>query len=104
MVIALAGIYLGTIAPSDQVLGAAIASSRPVWAVVAFVFCYFAAVLPIWRFALPINYVASYIVFLGLFFGIIGIVVLHPDFTLPAYTEFSIRIGHSGPIPIVKLE
>jgi len=31
----------------------------------AFVFCYFAAVLPIWRFALPINYVASYIVFLG---------------------------------------
>ena len=31
------------------------------------------AVLPIWRFALPINYVASYIVFLGLFFGIIGV-------------------------------
>jgi carbon starvation protein len=103
VVIALAGIYLGTILPSDQVLGAAIASSRPVWAVVAFVFCYFAAVLPIWRFALPINYVASYIVFLGLFFGMIGILVLRPDFTLPAYTNFSIGIGPLWPIMFVTI-
>jgi carbon starvation protein len=103
VVIALAGIYLGSIFPSDQVLGKELSNSRPVWAVVAFVFCYFGAVLPIWRFALPINYVASYIVFLGLFFGIIGIVVLHPDFTLPAYTEFSIRIGPLWPILFVTI-
>jgi len=103
VVIALLGIYLGTILPSDQVLGASVASSRPVWAVVAFVFCYFAAVLPIWRFALPINYVASYIVFLGLFFGIIGIFILHPDFTLPAYTDFSIKIGPLWPILFVTI-
>jgi carbon starvation protein len=103
VVIALLGIYLGTILPSDQVLGAAIASSRPVWAVVAFVFCYFAAVLPIWRFALPINYVASYIVFLGLFFGMIGILILHPDFTLPAYSSFSIGIGPLWPIMFVTI-
>jgi len=103
VLIALFGIYLGTILPSDQVLGASIASSRPVWAVVAFVFCYFAAVLPIWRFALPINYVASYIVFLGLFFGIIGIFTLHPDFTLPATTDFSIKIGPLWPILFVTI-
>ena len=103
VLIALAGIYLGTILPSDQVLGASIAGSRPVWAVVAFVFCYFGAVLPIWRFALPINYVASYIVFLGLFFGIVGIFVLHPDFTLPAYTGFSIGIGPLWPILFVTI-
>ena len=53
VVIALLGIWLGTIAPSDEILGAALANSRPVWAIAAFVFCYFAAVLPIWRFALP---------------------------------------------------
>ncbi len=103
VVIALAGIWLGTVAPSDKVLGADIASSRPIWAVVAFVFCYFAAVLPIWRFALPINYVASYIVFLGLFFGIIGILVLRPDFTLPATTSFSIAIGPIWPIMFVTI-
>ncbi|MBP6941923.1 MAG: hypothetical protein KBB65_09130 [Syntrophorhabdaceae bacterium] len=103
VIIAMAGIWFGSIAPSDSIIGADLANSRWVWAIAAFVFCYFAAVLPIWRFALPINYVASYIVFLGLFFGIIGIFILHPDFTLPAYTGFSIRIGPIWPIMFVTI-
>src|SRR5512136_665208 len=103
VVIALIGIYLGTVAPSDGILGAYIANSKPLWAIAALVFCYFAAVLPIWRFALPINYVASYIVFLGLLFGIIGIFVLRPDFTLPAYTDFTIRVGPLWPIMFVTI-
>ncbi len=103
VVIALLGIFLGTMVPSDQILGANIANSRAVWAIVAFAFCYFGAVLPIWRFALPINYVAAYIVFLGLLFGIIGILVLHPTFTLPAYTGFSIQIGPLWPILFVTI-
>lgn len=103
VVIALFGIWLGTIAPSDKIIGAGLASSRPLWAIAAFVFCYFGAVLPIWRFALPINYVASYIVFLGLFFGIIGVFILHPDFTLPTFTSFSIKIGPIWPIMFVTI-
>ena len=103
VVIAMVGIWLGTIAPSDQVLGKELSANRFFWAVIAFVFCYFAAVLPIWRFALPINYVASYIVFLGLFFGIIGILVLRPDFTLPATTSFTIPIGPIWPIMFVTI-
>jgi carbon starvation protein len=103
VLIVLFGIFLGSIAPSDSILGGGIANSRPVWAIVALVFCYFAAVLPIWRFALPINYVASYIVFLGLFFGIIGVFVLHPNITLPAYTGFNIKIGPLWPIMFVTI-
>jgi carbon starvation protein len=103
VVITLLGIWLGSVAPSDSILGAGIANSKIVWAIAALVFCYFAAVLPIWRFALPINYVASYIVFLGLLFGIIGIFVLHPDFTLPAYTGFDIKIGPLWPIMFVTI-
>jgi len=97
------GILLGTWAPSDTVLGASAANSRWIWAIAAFVFCYFAAVLPIWRFALPINYVASYIVFLGLLFGIIGIFVLHPNFSLPAFTTFEIGVGPLWPIMFVTI-
>ena len=103
VVIVLIGIWLGTVAPSNSILGEGIANSRIVWAIAALVFCYFAAVLPIWRFALPINYVASYIVFLGLLFGIIGVFVLHPDFTLPAYTGFNIKIGPLWPIMFVTI-
>lgn len=103
VIIALIGIWAGTQLPSDKVLGAELANSRWLWAICAFVFCYFAAVLPIWRFALPINYVASYVVFLGLFFGIIGIFVLHPNFTLPAFTKFTIPIGPIWPIMFVTI-
>ena len=103
VVIALLGIWVGTLAPSDSILGVNLSNSRVLWAIAAFVFCYFAAVLPIWRFALPINYVASYIVFLGLFFGIIGIFIIHPNFTLPAYTGFSIKIGPLWPILFVTI-
>jgi carbon starvation protein len=103
VVIALGGIFVGTLLPSDVLLGAELSNSRILWTILALVFCYFAAVLPIWRFALPINYVASYIVFLGLFFGIIGIFILHPDFTLPAYTDFSIKIGPLWPIMFVTI-
>jgi len=101
--IALIGIWFGTVAPSNKIIGDSLASSRLLWAIAAFVFCYFGATLPIWRFALPINYVGSYIVFLGLFFGIIGVFVLHPDFTLPAYTGFSIKIGPLWPILFVTI-
>jgi carbon starvation protein len=103
VLIALAGIALGTILPSDAVLGSNLSNSRILWAICAIVFCYFAAVLPIWRFALPINYVASYIVFLGLFFGLIGVFVLHPNFTLPAVTSFTIKIGPVWPIMFVTI-
>ncbi|MEN6441815.1 MAG: carbon starvation CstA family protein [Syntrophobacter sp.] len=103
VIIALLGIYLGRLWPSDLVLGESLSGSRILWTVAALVFCYFAAVLPIWRFALPINYVASYIVFLGLLCGIIGILILRPDFTLPAVTEFTIKIGPIWPIMFVTI-
>src|SRR5512137_1374895 len=51
VIIAMLGIYLGTVAPSNSILGNALASDKYVWGIVAMVFCYFAAVLPIWRFA-----------------------------------------------------
>ena len=103
VLVAMSGIYLGTLAPSDSILGTALANNRVLWAIVALVFCYFAAVLPIWRLALPMNYVASYIVFLGLLFGIIGILLSRPDFTLPAVTDFSIKIGPIWPIMFVTI-
>ena len=101
--ISLLGIYAGTKGPSDILLGTSLAESRVLWTVAAFVFCYFAAVLPIWRFALPINYVASYVVFLGLFFGVVGVLILHPNFTLPAVTDFTIKIGPIWPIMFVTI-
>jgi len=103
VIIAMAGIWLGTVAPSNTILGDTLSNNRLLWAVAAFLFCYFAAVLPIWKFSLPVNYVAAYIVFIGLFVGLIGILIIHPNFTLPAVTSFSIPIGPVWPIMFVTI-
>jgi len=101
--LALVGIYLGKAFPADKLLGAT-AQSYFLWGLFAVVFCYFSAVLPIWRFALPLNYVAFYIVMFGLLGGILGIIVGFPTpIQAPAYTQFTIGIGPLWPILFVTI-
>ncbi len=101
--LALAGIYLGKAFPADKLLGAK-AQSYFLWGLFAVVFCYISAVLPIWRFALPLNYVAFYIVMFGLVGGILGIIVGFPTpIQAPAYTQFTIGIGPLWPILFVTI-
>jgi carbon starvation protein len=110
--LALVGIYLGEKFPASAFLGA-MAANKFTWGLFAVAFCYISAVLPIWRFALPLNYVAFYIVMFGLVGGILGIVVsgifgsilgIPPvSVQAPAYTQFTIGIGPLWPILFVTI-
>jgi len=68
------------------------------WSLVVLALCYFGAVLPIWRWAQPINYVAFWIVFLGIVAGTIGLLIWHPGIPpdFPAYTNWA---GEFGDLP-----
>jgi carbon starvation protein len=68
------------------------------WTMVVLVLCYLGAVLPIWRWAQPINYVAFWIVFLGILGGTIGLILWHPPVpsSFPAYTTWN---GTFGDLP-----
>ncbi len=101
--LALVGIYLGGILPAYDILGKPLAESKLTWGIFAVVFCFTSAVLPIWRFALPLNYVAFYIVMFGLLGGIIGIIVGLPLVQAPAFTQFTIGIGPLWPILFVTI-
>jgi len=102
VLIALVGIYLGQILTTDKILGS-LAQSKFTWGLFAVVFCFISAVLPIWRFALPLNYVAFYIVMFGLLGGIVGILVGLPPVQAPAYTQFTMPIGPLWPILFVTI-
>src|SRR4030066_435078 len=55
------------------------------------VICYFGAVLPIWRWAQPINYVAFWIVTLGILGGVVGLLIWRPGMgDFPAFTTFNV--------------
>jgi carbon starvation protein len=100
--LALFGIKLGEVIPAHLVLGS-LAKSKLVWAIFAIALCYFSAISPIWRFALPLNYVAFYIVMLGLVGGIIGIFLKLPAVQAPAFTHFTIPVGPLWPMLFVTI-
>jgi carbon starvation protein len=100
--LALFGIWLGGMLPTPLWLGP-LAKSKLLWGIFAIAFCYISAVLPIWRFALPLNYVAFYIVMLGLVGGIIGIFVGLPPVQAPAFTQFTIKVGPLWPMLFVTI-
>ena len=59
------------------------------WGIVALGFCYLGSVLPIWRFAQPVNYVSFWLVLLGIVGSIIGIFLRTPSLgDFPAFTGF----------------
>jgi len=101
--LALIGIKLGEMLPTPSILGASVAANKFTWGLFAVIFCYISAILPIWRFALPLNYVAFYIVMFGLVGGIIGILVGLPPVQAPAFTQFTIGIGPLWPIFFVTI-
>jgi len=57
-----------------------------IWVIAVLVFCYFGAVLPIWRWAQPINYLGFWVVFIGMIGIAIGILLWNPSFgNFPAF-------------------
>lgn len=102
VILAFIGIWLGTLEPiknifvaingsAETVVFGSVTQAQFIWSLVVLVICYFGATLPIWRWAQPINYVAFWIVFLGILAGTIGLLVWHPAFPadFPAFTNWS---------------
>jgi carbon starvation protein len=104
------GIWLGTLGPvkdvftwlsnlggdASPVLFGSVTWAQFLWSLVTLVLCYFGAVLPIWRWAQPINYVAFWIVFLGIVGGTIGLIIWHPAIPaeFPAYNNWDASITY----------
>jgi carbon starvation protein len=107
VVLSFVGIWLGTLAPvknlftaisggaESPVLFGSVTWARFLWSLVVLVICYFGATLPIWRWAQPINYVAFWIVFLGIIGGTVGLIIWHPSITadFPAFTTWDGKFG-----------
>jgi carbon starvation protein len=69
------------------------------------IICYLGAVLPIWRWAQPINYVAFWIVLVGIIGGVLGLLIGHPGMgDFPAWTEWNVPgLGWLWPILFVTI-
>ncbi|MEW5960182.1 MAG: carbon starvation CstA family protein [Chloroflexota bacterium] len=80
------------------------------WGIGALVFCYLGSVLPIWRFAQPVNYTSFWFVALGVVGSIIGILIatftgsVGTSFEIPAYVTWNQpHLGWLWPILFVTI-
>jgi carbon starvation protein len=92
-------------AAASPVLFMAVTQARFVGSLLVVIFCYLGAILPIWRWAQPINYVAFWIVLLGIAGGVLGLLIWHPDMgDFPAFTTFTVAgLGPLWPILFVTI-
>ena len=67
-------------------------------------FCYLGAVLPIWSFAQPVNYVSFWIVTLGMVGAVLGLLIWRPGMgDFPAFTQFTTASGPLWPMLFVTI-
>jgi carbon starvation protein len=76
--------------------------SMGIWTIFILAFCYLSAVLPVWRLAQPVNYLAFWIITLGAIASIAGLLLatftgnLATTFEIPSFITF--QQPHLGPL------
>ncbi len=121
VILAFVGIWVGTSAgvkgvvtgvlgitkdlPTGPTMFLAVTQAKLIGSLLVVAICYFGSVLPIWRWAQPINYVAFWIVSIGILGGLIGLIIWRPNMgNFPAFTQFDVKgLGPLWPILFVTI-
>jgi len=84
-------VYIGNLFPLDLVslLGCSEDVTLKIWMVILLAYCYAASVLPVWLLLQPRDYLNSYLLYVMLALGVIGIFVAAPSLEMDAFVGLS---------------
>jgi len=94
-------IYLGDLFPVElpaKILGL---SSQNFWFFILIIYSLFASSLPVWFLLQPRDYISTWILFLGLGIGYLGLIGFQPNINAPAFVSFSSKGGPLWPMLFV---
>lgn len=94
-------IYLGELMPVElpsKVMGM---SSQNFWFFILIIYSLFASSLPVWLLLQPRDYISTWILFLGLGLGYLGLIVFQPSIHAPAFVSFTSKGGPLWPMLFV---
>jgi carbon starvation protein len=94
-------IYIGDLVPivlPSQILGI---SSQNFWFYILIIYSLFASSLPVWFLLQPRDYISTWILFLGLGLGYLGLIVAHPSLNAPPFVSFTSKGGPLWPMLFV---
>ncbi len=81
-----------------QILGL---SSQKFWFFILIIYSLFASSLPVWFLLQPRDYISTWILFLGLGLGYLGLIVARPSLNAPAFISFNSAGGPFWPMLFV---
>ncbi|MHC4507710.1 MAG: carbon starvation CstA family protein [Planctomycetota bacterium] len=74
------------------------------WKIILFVYVFFAAVAPVWILLQPRDYLNSFLLYMILILGVVGIFAAKPEVSFPAFTAFHVEgKGYLFPILFVMV-
>lgn len=76
-------------------------SGQSFWFYVLIIYSLFASSLPVWFLLQPRDYISTWILFLGLAAGYLGLIVVHPSINAPAFVSFTSKGGPLWPMLFV---
>ncbi|MGB9912261.1 MAG: carbon starvation protein A, partial [Candidatus Kapaibacteriota bacterium] len=80
-----------------------IKASYGVWLGIILSYCFVAAILPVWLLLQPRDYIAMYILVIGMTLGYIGIIFLNPKIQGPQYIGFLSKQGPLFPMLFITI-
>ncbi|MFH0947705.1 MAG: carbon starvation protein A [Elusimicrobiota bacterium] len=72
-----------------------------IWMVILLVYCFIASVLPVNILLQPRDYLSAFLLFFGMIFGYLGLILTHPNINTPMFTGFKSSIGNLWPMMFV---
>jgi len=90
-------VWIGEVCPLDlMACGFTREATRIVWIVILLGYCFVASVCPVWVLLQPRGYLSSYLLYVMMALGLLGVVVAHPTLQLPAFTGLEIVKASGG--------
>jgi len=94
-------IYVGSLIPIELPAKIFGLSGQMFWFIILIIYSFFASSLPVWLLLQPRDYISTWILFLGLGLGYLGMIVVAPKVNAPAFVSFSSEKGPLWPMLFV---
>lgn len=91
-------VWIGVVFPCDLTVlfGVTAATSKTIWVMVLFVYCFVASTLPVWLLLQPRDYLNSYLLYAMLAIGLTAVFVVCPSINIDAFSGFTVKAAKGG--------
>lgn len=73
------------------------------WFILLMLYCLIASTIPVWVLLQPRDYISSWLLYIGMGLGLLGLIVAHPHIHSPAFVSFSTSKGPLWPMLFVLI-